>query len=271
MLKTRVKTAAVLIALLIVLVCFSYVPYVMNSFVALISVLGIYELYKVTGNIKKLVPFIISELLALAISFIKIPFYNEILAVCFPIAVIAFLLLMKVFGKYTLDKWYKIFPIALMIPLFYNSFTVLRFLDNGLYYLALFALVCMISDTGAYFVGRAIGKHKLAKTVSPKKTIEGSIGGMVSAMVVIVVAAIIVDNVTPLSVNYVFLVIYTLIASVIEQIGDLSMSVIKRVVGVKDYSNLMPGHGGILDRFDSYMFAAPFTLIFYTFVNTILK
>ncbi len=270
MLKTRVKTAAVLIALLLVLVWFSYLPYVMNAFVALLSVLGIYELYKVTGNIKKLVPFILSEIIALLLSFIKIPYYNEILAVCFPVAVIAFLLLMKFFGRYTLDKWYKIFPIALMIPLFYNSFTVLRGLDNGLYYLGLFVFVCMISDTGAYFVGRAIGKHKLAKTVSPKKTIEGSIGGMVSAIVVIVIAAIIIDNVTSLSINYIFLIIYTLIASVIEQIGDLSMSVIKRVVGVKDYSNLMPGHGGVLDRFDSYMFAAPFTLLFYAFVNQII-
>lgn len=271
MLKTRIKTAIVLIIIIGVLICFSHVPYVMQSFVALISCLGIYELYKVTGNLKPVVPFIVSEVIALAISFFEIPYYNIILAVCFPIAVIAFLLLMKFYGKYSFDKWYKVFPLALMIPLFYSTFTSIRNLDNGLYFIFLFAIVCAISDTGAYFVGKAMGKHKLAPNVSPKKTIEGSIGGMISALVVVLIAGFIVDMVTDLSVNYLFLSIYTLIASVIEQIGDLSMSVIKRVAGVKDYSNLLPGHGGILDRFDSYMFAAPFTLLFYTFVNTILK
>ena len=270
MLKTRLKTAAVLVVIIVALLCVSHLPYVMNVFVALLSAMAVYELYKATSNLKKYIPFAASLIIAVAIPFIAIPYYSAVLAVLLVVAIIAFLLMMKYFGKYDLKAVYKTFLLALLPPLFYSSFISLRMLDNGIYFILLFALVCAATDTAAYFVGRAMGKKKLAPLVSPKKTVEGSIGGSLCAVVLMLIAGFAVDMLTELSVNYIALAAYTLIASVIDQIGDLSMSVIKRTVGIKDYSNLMPGHGGVLDRFDSYMFVAPFTLIFYSYINQII-
>ena len=270
MLKTRLKTAAVLIVIVIALLCVSHIPYVMNAFIALLSSFAVYELYKATDNLKKYVPFVISLLIAVVFPFIAIPYYVPFITVLLVVAITVFLLMMKYYGKYDLNATYKAFLLSLLPPIFYSSFISLRLLENGIYFILLFAIVCAVTDSGAYFVGRAIGKKKLAPLVSPKKTIEGSIGGSLSAVIILLLLGLVVDLTTNLSVNYIALGVYALIASVIDQIGDLSMSVIKRTVGIKDYSNLMPGHGGVLDRFDSYMFVAPFTLIFYTFINHII-
>ncbi len=270
MLKTRLKTAAVLIVIVVALLCISHIPYVMNSFVALLSAMAVYELYKATDNLKKYVPFVVSIIIAAAVPFITIPYYVQVIAVLLVAAIIVFLLMMKYFGKYNLKATYKAFLLSLLPPFFYSSFISLRILENGIYFILLFAIVCAVTDSGAYFVGRAMGKRKLAPSVSPKKTVEGSVGGSLSAVVIMLLLGLVVDLSTKLSINYIALGAYALIASVIDQIGDLSMSVIKRTVGIKDYSNLMPGHGGVLDRFDSYMFVAPFTLVFYTFIDHII-
>ncbi len=270
MLKTRLKTAAVLIVIVVALLFVSHLPYVMNTFVALLSVIAVYELYKATDNLKKYVPLGISLVIAVVVPYISVPYYVALLSVLLVIAMVIFLLMMRFFGKYDLKAVYKTFFLALLPPLFYSSFISLRMFKNGIYYILLFALVCAVTDSAAYFVGRAMGRKKLAPLVSPKKTIEGSIGGSLCAVIIMLLVGLAVDLMTDLNINYIALAIYALIASVIDQIGDLSMSVIKRTVGIKDYSNLMPGHGGVLDRFDSYMFVAPFTLIFCTYINQII-
>lgn len=120
--------------------------------------------------------------------------------------------------------------------------------------LSLAALFCTWSgDTGGYFVGRALGKHKLAKLISPKKTIEGAIGGVAAA---IAMACILRHYFMPELALFHALAIGTL-AAIFGIVGDLCESVLKRSTGVKDSSNLIPGHGGVLDRFDGVMFAAP--------------
>jgi phosphatidate cytidylyltransferase len=104
----------------------------------------------------------------------------------------------------------------------------------------------------AYFTGRLFGKHKLAPTVSPKKTIEGSIGGSLFCAAAFVLMGVIVGAlVEGSSPNYIYLAISGLVISVISQIGDLIFSVLKRQYNVKDFSNLFPGHGGMIDRMDS--------------------
>jgi phosphatidate cytidylyltransferase len=120
-------------------------------------------------------------------------------------------------------------------------------------------------DTGGYIFGMLSGKflpggnHKIAPSVSPKKSWEGFVGGIVVAMLGMVVYCMIVDNLFGYSVNYVIAVIYGLVGSVGSVVGDLTMSVIKRQAGIKDYGKLIPGHGGILDRFDSVIITAPLT------------
>ena len=133
-------------------------------------------------------------------------------------------------------------------------------------YLTLFMIITVwVSDTGAYFSGRFLGRHKLNKEVSPKKTWEGAIGGTLLA----VGAAVVMRNLflsTLLSVKEAFWL--GLLVAVVGQISDLAESVIKRSTGVKDSSNLLPGHGGFLDRFDSYLLLAP---VFYYVVIYVLN
>jgi len=120
-------------------------------------------------------------------------------------------------------------------------------------------------DTGAYFVGRAIGKRKLAPVISPKKTVEGAIGGVVIAASLCVLYALILNHFEIWlfdSHYYLWFAAFGAFGAVLGQAGDLSASAVKRKVGIKDYGNIMPGHGGVLDRFDSIIFVAPYTVLF---------
>jgi phosphatidate cytidylyltransferase len=114
------------------------------------------------------------------------------------------------------------------------------------------------SDTGAYFVGKKFGKHKLTETLSPNKTVEGAIGGVIFASVASFVYVIIMWKIYNFEYFFIWLVpLIGTLGSVISQIGDLTASAIKRYTGIKDFGSVLPGHGGIIDRFDSVLFAAP--------------
>jgi phosphatidate cytidylyltransferase len=125
-------------------------------------------------------------------------------------------------------------------------------LGNGRLLVLYLFVAIWSSDSGAYFVGRLLGKHKLCPRVSPKKTIEGSIGGIVTTCVLLSLL-----NLYVAMLPSVVVVIIAVVISIIGQVGDLIESLIKRYYGVKDSGKLLPGHGGVLDRFDSIMLAAP--------------
>lgn len=125
--------------------------------------------------------------------------------------------------------------------------------DDGLYYLLLLLNFSSVCDMGAYFVGSACGKHKLSPEISPKKTVEGSVGGVAASLVVSVILALCFGRTDALA----WLLVLTVPFCVIGMLGDLFASAVKRSVGLKDYSQLIPGHGGILDRFDSILLIAP--------------
>ncbi len=126
-------------------------------------------------------------------------------------------------------------------------------------------LTSWLTDTGAYFAGTLFGRHKLSPRISPKKTIEGAIGGVVVCVSVTWAIGFICTSIFGIIEGYTVksanLIILTAICSIISMIGDLSFSVVKRTYAVKDYGNIMPGHGGILDRFDSFMFVTPFVCV----------
>ena len=113
------------------------------------------------------------------------------------------------------------------------------------------------TDIFAYFTGKAIGKHKFSK-ISPKKSIEGCIGGTIGAVVAIVIYTYVINTYLGMNVSYIYIIGCSIILSLVGQIGDFAASSIKRFVDIKDYSNLIPGHGGMLDRIDSLIFLAPF-------------
>ena len=143
------------------------------------------------------------------------------------------------------------------IPLALSCLLRLRLMElgSGLVLIPLVAAFC--SDTMALFVGMACGKHKLAPLVSPKKTVEGSLGGIIGGMVGMVLFRIIFFLCTEVQLNILWCVLLGLVGAVMGQLGDLVFSAVKREYGIKDYGRLLPGHGGVLDRFDSVIFAAP--------------
>ena len=141
-------------------------------------------------------------------------------------------------------------------------------------FMVLYLLFCAwFGDSGAYFVGTFLGKHKLCPNVSPKKTVEGLIGGVVTVGVVVVIQCLIFNFFIPegMTMNMLLLVPVGMAASLAGVLGDLSASVIKREFDVKDFGHIMPGHGGVLDRFDSVLFVAPFLYILFRYLDPVIR
>lgn len=142
--------------------------------------------------------------------------------------------------------------------------TIIRNIPYGYLYVWLIFIVAILSDTMAYFIGNIFGKHKLAPKLSPKKTIEGSIGAIIfSTLGCYVFGKMFVLN--PL-----LMILIGSIGSIVSQIGDLIASFVKRQVGIKDYGNIIPGHGGILDRFDSVILVSQFIYLTLVIINIII-
>ncbi|MBQ7066302.1 MAG: phosphatidate cytidylyltransferase [Lachnospiraceae bacterium] len=155
-------------------------------------------------------------------------------------------------------------------PIMLSYIYLTRNLEDGIYLVWLIFISSWICDTCAYLVGSAIGKHKMAPVLSPKKSVEGAIGGVAGAVLVGVLYGYVMVHFNLLELNNIWMIgVITGIGAVISQIGDLAASAIKRNFNIKDYGKLIPGHGGIMDRFDSVMFTAP--MIYYLAVLLLNK
>ena len=141
----------------------------------------------------------------------------------------------------------------------------------GLFFLLLGLFTAWLTDTFAYFTGRFLGKHKLCPNISPKKTVEGAIGGLAGGIITSVILFAVFDNYffTVHSLSYVWVIIVSAVLSVIGMCGDLTASVVKRNFGVKDYGNILPGHGGVMDRFDSGLFVLASLYALITVMGTV--
>ena len=147
---------------------------------------------------------------------------------------------------------------SFIIPYLFSAFVRIGVALDGRFYILLPLIIAFISDAGGLFVGMSMGRHKLAPEISPKKSVEGAIGGLIAALLGTVIYGLVILIFFDFKVNFFLLIIYGLLGSVVSQIGDLSFSYIKRQYGIKDYGHILAGHGGILDRFDSVIFCAPF-------------
>lgn len=154
---------------------------------------------------------------------------------------------------------------VLYVAFLFSFVTLTRNLQNGQYYIWMIFIGASVTDTFAYFTGIAMGKRKLIPEVSPKKTVEGSIGGMVGCIAAMAAYGAYLNH----SIGFVPLyhyVIIGLLCGIISQVGDLTASTVKRFIGIKDYGNIMPGHGGVLDRVDSTLFVAPVIYFYIRFI-----
>lgn len=150
---------------------------------------------------------------------------------------------------------------GLVIPMCLSALVQLKCMDHGQYLVLLPVICAFLTDAGAYFAGVFLGKHRGITKVSPNKSLEGYIGGILSGGIFLLLYGVILQQFAGLTVSLPIMAIYGLIGSAVTEVGDLSFSLIKRQFGIKDYGDLLPGHGGMLDRFDSMTFAAPTLLI----------
>ena len=180
-----------------------------------------------------------------------------------PLVILMLIALMFVyvfgFSKYHANQVMNTYFALIYAPVMLSFVFLTRQLENGIYLVWMIFISSWISDTCAYLVGVMIGKHKLAPVLSPKKSIEGAVGGVAGAALVGALFGAYLDNVLLLENFAVILAIVGGVGSVISQVGDLAASAIKRNHEIKDYGKLIPGHGGIMDRFDSVIFTAPIT------------
>jgi phosphatidate cytidylyltransferase len=238
----------------------------LNIFVALLSMAALYEVLRATGCLKYKGLAAISFVLAVGVAFLATPMGRDLAAYFAPIAIgCFFVLLVNSYGKGRVREAAMAFLFGIFIPLFFNCCVFLRDLHGGragAFYLLMALGSAWWCDTGAYFIGSRYGKHKLAPVVSPNKTVEGAIGGLVFAVAFNQVIALAFSLAAPAfgfgaKVDYPLLAAFTPVWAVLGMLGDLSASVIKRQFSVKDYGNIMPGHGGVMDRFDSALFTLP--------------
>lgn len=256
MFKTRLISGIILV--LIALAAIITGGDVLFLTVLIISMIGMWELYRVM-DVQMKAPGLAGY--AAAIVYYALLQFDSAQYVL-PLAMAALIALMAVYvfawPKYRIEQityvYFGIFYVAVMLSCVYLT----RMLPGGAYTVWLIFLSSWGCDTCAYCVGMLIGKHKLAPNLSPKKSIEGAVGGVVGAALLGAVYAAAIGKNVNASGNVV--VLYALICAagaVISQIGDLAASAVKRNHGIKDYGKLIPGHGGILDRFDSVIFTAP--------------
>ncbi len=262
MLKTRMLTGALITVVMCLIVMFSHIPWLLRIIIACFGSQAVFELYKATYLKDNKLLLNGSFLLIILISILPLPYDQMIVGGIFSAAIILFIYLIKNTKQLSsVQPWISCF-VALMIAFSFKCMSGIRNMDNGFYILATAILAGTVTDIAAYFIGKGFGKHKLAPIVSPKKTVEGSVGGTICTVVILSALAALLQASGALTVNFGILMCYLLLASAIGQFGDLAFSSIKRIVGIKDYGRLLPGHGGVLDRFDSLIFILPFTYLF---------
>ncbi len=178
------------------------------------------------------------------------------------ILIVAFIYIMFMKEKHSIiDITITLFSL-LYIPFMFSFVKLLMLMEHGRAWVLFAILGASMSDTFAYEIGSRFGKRKLCEKISPKKTVEGAIAGIIGVVISYVILALILNRFFDMNINLIFITVMGILTSIIGQFGDLSASVIKRYCGIKDFGTIMPGHGGILDRLDSLLFTAPMVYIF---------
>lgn len=264
-LKQRVLTAAIGLPM-IVLLLFCPVPIVIFMVMAA-ALIGMYEFYGAVGLLSNKSLCVMGYLGTLVIPLgIYLPL-DTVLAIIYIYVLVLFVMLLAMHRQLHFSQLAMLLVGLLYIPYFLSHIIYIRNLEFGNIYIWLVFLGAFMTDSCAYFTGKAIGGRKLCPTISPKKTVSGAIGGVIGCGLSFILFGVIVNlffsrhlNGNQLSLWLLF--VLGLISAVISEIGDLVASMIKRQYNIKDFGTLLPGHGGILDRCDSIILVAPTIFLF---------
>lgn len=249
--KERVISAIVALLIIIPLLLLGGIYF--NILVAILGLIGLWELFRVKKNMPNFIKGI-GYILFLVLLIYGYTFNGKVYLMNFSFAVICFLILftsLLVYNnnkKYSVEDIFYILSSIIFLSAAFNLFIVVR--SKSLILTIYLLLITTMTDTFAYVIGSAIGKHKLMPTVSPNKSIEGFVAGLIGGTLIATIFYILYID----SSSIILTIVMTLILSIIGQAGDLIFSSIKRHFKIKDFSNIMPGHGGILDRLDSIIF-----------------
>ena len=265
--KTRILVAVCLLPplLLLVLACPAWATALL---IGAMSVVAVHEFLHTTGLVshKRVISY--SMLMALAV--VAQSYFGAgktlVIAVLFVYFMLLFLELLASHAQLSFASLTLAAFSAIVIPWSLAALLRLRMLEQGKFLIIISFVLAFTSDTGAYFAGRFFGKHKLAPVISPKKTVEGMIGGVFSCVLFMFLYGAVLQFAFRFRVNYLYAAIYGVLGSLASVVGDLVFSVAKRQTGIKDYGKLLPGHGGILDRFDSTVIVAPLTELLVLFI-----
>ena len=268
--KTRTKTGIVMALVVCVVLLLSRVDWLLRSAVIVMSFLGVWELYgavRLEGT-----KGMMALLLTVSVTVIASPYcgYPKVVSIAFSVYVILGIVHMLLVGKLEKVSLWCSIAMGMCITLFFWTAAELRTMEQGFYLLTAPILTCALTDVAAYFVGRRFGKRKLAPKISPKKTVAGFVGGTVVSVLVMLLTAAVLEASGVLKVRFGKLTVYLILTSLVGQLGDLFLSAVKRICGIKDFASWFPGHGGVLDRCDSHLAALPFTYLFVTYAGTFL-
>lgn len=254
--KQRIVTAVVALALFVPIVILGGLPFTLAIY--LIATVGLYELLRMKDlhlfTIPGMLTWIVLAVMLMPASWgdwVHETLRYTKIELAFAAILLLLIYTVVVKNRFTFDHVAFAILGALYVGIGFYYLIETRMI--GIEFVVYALLVIWMTDTGAYFTGRKIGKRKLWPDISPNKTIEGFVGGIIWA----VVFACIFQLFIPIASSYVILIAVTVVASIVGQLGDLVESAIKRHYDVKDSGKLLPGHGGILDRFDSLLFVLP--------------
>ena len=270
--KTRVLAAVALLPLLLIVVL--VLPKIFTAILfGAMAAIGAYELLKGTGLVthKRLVIYamVMAFLVSLWSSLWAQPALARLGLLVFTGILLGELLLTHT--KLPFADVAMTFVTGVLVPYLLSAPVRMLSWANGRFFILLPFVIAFLSDTGAYFAGRAFGRHKLAPVISPNKTIEGVIGGVLGAVVGVLLYCVVLQKAFRFEVHYLYVPVYGILGSLGAVFGDLCFSAIKRQTGIKDYGNLIPGHGGILDRFDSMTVVAPLVELLMLFIPMVVR
>lgn len=269
---TRIISAAVGIVIA-VLVLFFHDTLVLNIALGLITAGMVFEVLKAGKCISDGIAVLPAVLYGFLYQFWASSKYGMLVTFLFVMIIFGGMIMQHRTQKY--EKTFFILAASLLITHAMSTLILIHDSDpvNGLMYLIMGLCGAWLADSGAYFVGTFMGRNKLCPEISPKKTVEGFIGGILITGFLFMLINFVYSKLMEgkggilVSVNYFEVFVLGSLLAVVGTLGDLSASVLKRQCGIKDYGNIMPGHGGLMDRFDSVLFTAPFLLTFVSIFN----